>query len=755
MLLPASSQRCVELTNFVRPLARTALGDGALSAAWEAVQHSGSDELTELKLVHILGRLRLDTAFSTDFCRTVAPSSGLTALSCVIKDLVLESGPGPTVSQALTSNNPALLSAVAQLSFLSWSLDAQSLAQAITLVVEEALLESQGSTANGLDYNALLGTIVACQQQTAAFSWEPYYKAVQIKCHASLPSEHGEVPLLISHRSVPLVILKALLRFLEPVQRLPDEYSVEISCGSEGVGSVVVWCHYLLGLSIDVKMDGGHICFGDKPHQITIHTDSSSERASVTLVERASPNGVLVALQNSDFDPLIPGDERTAARGFLKAILERRGLSTEYMVREGAWIVSECRGLLLGASESNVATSKGDLGAASGVNVNGHRGLGHPVHELVDEILPAVAFLLDIDLQTADLAQQPLSAPLLSKERNWKSTWPSIVLLVVAFARVLERDSCRSMPLSLDAFYQLRYPEVSVLPSCQTGGLSETLPLDTVRCFEILCRLLLGRRYSERYCSEAFLVSERGWSIFFGTMDANDPAGMPCSRLHIKFGVPARHGVRKARIVDGMARGPSSRIKPDAIKLEAGSDLLFRPGVWTSKFVGTQVGYEGLDALAAVQVFDWTYGGPGGKIHKQRLGFREKQELAMVVSVLPNCECPGGAGASEAEVRRSIDELLWDSSLPGAKAANPRFDVKYPMPGADISKTPERVFCRNNTWYFFVSGEGPARWLALEVFQTSNRQTSGGSVKPQFIRGAGCCIRCAVKAAPSPGLVLL
>lgn len=750
MSLPAGFQLGVELTNFVGPLASTALRVGTL-AAREAIQRSGSDELTELKLSHILGRLRLDAALSTHFRNIVAPTKGLTALSRFIRDVVLESGPGPTVSQALASDNPALLSMVVQLSFLTWSHDLQDLGQAIAQVVNEALLESHGMITHGLNYVALLGTMAACQQQTAAFSWEAHYKTVEDKFLRSLSAESGHLFPALTCRGIPFVVLSALLRFLEPIQRLPKEYLLELTC-DEGISSVVVWCYYLLGLSVAVKVERKYICFGDEPYHITVKATSSFDEVSAVLLRRASPSGPLFTLQKTDLDPYIDSDERIGARGFLRAALMSLGVGTDNMVQIGAWVVSECQKLLLPEPGHPSLSTGADRGGVDGKSVSPDQGqltglrsgvrLGPPNDELGDEVLPAASFLFDTDLEPAHCGQ-PSSCYSLPNTPGM--AWECVIELIYAFARIKNRDESGSLPLSLNTFRQFVTSRAFAQEICQVDGRFEGRPPNTIRCFEILCRLLLGPRYSEQDFADSFLVSDRGWSIFFGTMDAMDPAEISSGRLHVKLGVPAGDGRRKSRIVDGMGDFIQLHLsKRNAMDID--SDLSFWPGIWTSKLIGTHIGHGGQDAFTVVQLFGW---GERSEVKKERLGFRKKQELAMAFQVLAKCGCRTGGEWSDSGVRHAVDRLLWGSS-----GINAGFVVEHPQPGSDLTRTPERVFRRGETWFFFVTNSAAARWLALDAFD-QYKENRGRVVRPRFIRGLGCCVQCAIDWAPSPGLVLL
>lgn len=97
-------------------------------------------------------------------------------------DIVLEAGSGPTVQEAL--KNPPLFSMVIQLSGLAFPLENQSLANAIMGAIEKIVQESGGDVGIVPDYALLLGTLRACQQQTAAFRWAfQFYASAKTQLH--------------------------------------------------------------------------------------------------------------------------------------------------------------------------------------------------------------------------------------------------------------------------------------------------------------------------------------------------------------------------------------------------------------------------------------------------------------------------------------------------------------------------------------------------------------------------------------------
>ncbi|KAF4452085.1 hypothetical protein F53441_5017 [Fusarium austroafricanum] len=707
MPIPVGVQLGVELTNFVGPLTKTAFRLGTL-AVREAIERSGSDELTELKLAHILGRHRLDPAIATHF-RSIVARSSHAPLSQFVKDLVLESGSGPTVSQALVSNNAALLSMVVQLSFLAFSHDHQSLAQAMTQAIDDMLIDGKAETSHGLNYVSLLGTVIACQQQTVAFSWEPHYAAIEHKIFDVMRTNNqttkrrskrrrtsGQSGSRIQQQSVadralPFTILRGLLTSLDSIQRFPEDGLLQLSC-DRGISSAVLWCYHIMGLSVLVRISDSVVHFGNGPYNITIEHCNGPD-ASAVLLQRAVENIPVFTLTTTDVDPYIQSDQRQATRGYLRHVLKVHGVEGEGLRVFASFIVLKCMGHIDSKCEQS---SPGALGAESfdsphllksdtatpsseGVELASMNSIPRP------KIIQTASFLFDLDEEQLSDADPELASTL---SKRTASLWDATVSLVYALSRVKELTACALLPLSLDAFDGLT-------------SFHGSIP-DTIHSFELICKLLLGRLYSKPYVSNASLISSRGWSIFFDTIDAADPADVASGSLHIRSGVPARNGIRKARIIDGMTDFGVHSTK--GILLKPYPRISFWPGVWTAKLVGTHIGYHDHDAFTVVQTYDWAHSGQ--KCKKWRLGFREKQEMSMKFRVYCKCSC--SQLQDEVETRRVLDSLLvWpiavkQETIPG------KYIAQHPEADWNAPRIPERIFFNDETWFFYVTGSGVA-----------------------------------------------
>ena len=72
---------------------------------------------------------------------------------------------------------------------------------------------------------------------------------------------------------------------------------------------------------------------------------------------------------------------------------------------------------------------------------------------------------------------------------------------------------------------------------------------DVTVSFQVLLRLLLGHVYT--YTDPAVLLSTWGWSMVLESINANDPIDVPINTTRMECGVPARHCLRRTRIIDG------------------------------------------------------------------------------------------------------------------------------------------------------------------------------------------------------------
>lgn len=354
MVLPAQFQLGLELTNIVNLLG-TALSQLSSLALIDAIKRSGSDVITEMKLASLLGRHRIDPVMEYSFKAVVAKSNQSTISRYI--DIVLESGAGPTVQEAL--KNPALFSMVIQLSLLSAKHTDVSLANVIVTTIENILRDAGASPERTPDYVSLVGTIRACQQQTASFRWAHLYDAVEHKICRALTGWHDKQQhanrdswkkkidwkwrtekTSIADQSLPFVVFQSLLMWLQSLQSFPEHRILHIRCDT-GISTVVVWCHHLLGLNVTVRLDNVDTYFGQGMSNVLVE-ESTSAQAGASLLDAVDQNEPLFSLSRTDDDHLLDFEARWYGTEILKRLTD-----TDGELRSAShWIVGQVLHLL-------------------------------------------------------------------------------------------------------------------------------------------------------------------------------------------------------------------------------------------------------------------------------------------------------------------------------------------------------------------------------------------------------------------------
>ena len=521
MVLPAQFQLGLELSNIVNPISQAMSALGSL-AVMDAIKKSGSDFITETKLANLIGRHRIDSIIDFHFREMVAKSDQ-SVISRYL-DIVLESGSGPTVQEAL--KNPALFSMVIQLSGLAYAHDTQSLANAMVEAIEKIVHESNGDMGIVPDYVSLLGTLQACQQQTAAFRWSLLYEAAEEKIYKAMT-----VPESISNgkdrlfsesrrsRALPLPVLQGLFMWLQSLQSFPENRLMHLRCNT-GASTVVVWCHHILGLSVMVHTREMEVRFGNAPHNLVVEI-RPDQNADVTLMDPLGPQEPLFNLSTIEGGTVIGYEHRAEAYGYGTKLLQFHGISE----RE--------QGVLARSVISCSVTACELSGALPNVNVVGH------YYPSKTRLLAAGRFLFALDENVT------FSRP----ERANESPLTAVLVdIVITFARISEGDlaKCKEMPLTLSILssFPTRKHEICNYPSPEGF-------LNLLNSFGILSLLLLGRQMSNDYVMPAVLLSAWGWSFFLDSVDATDPFDVSVDTLRVVRGVPSRRGHRRSRIIDG------------------------------------------------------------------------------------------------------------------------------------------------------------------------------------------------------------
>ncbi|KAI9870139.1 MAG: hypothetical protein M1830_004638, partial [Pleopsidium flavum] len=544
MALQSQFNLSVELTNLIPfgPLLSTA--SRGLIHLLRDIRKSGSDIVAEEDLAEVFGRNRIEARFASTF-RTAVRTSAIHKLS-EIADIVLEAGAGPTVKRSL--NEQAYLSTVIQLSLLTWTHELDSLARALATALERRVQGADGYR-NFPDQETLKGTLRACREQTSGFPWELICVPVETRL-----KDVGYVNKPYEARPIPFAILQALLDAFTAVQYFPDERLIRMETW-QGVVTIVIWAHHLLGFTVAVCCEGESVRFGQGADQVTIDCE-------LRATEDGHPSiALLNAAQEVHFslstDPIgdLPLDStcRHPALGYGNRLLSF-DIEDNAVVRELAHrVVASCLLVTREATKEQHAT--GTLNSRYFLIPSTQRVLESG--SLLFEDLDYSSSSLERLLQEPCLARcswDPHEIPAIletyvkihaSSVATMRSrrtlparkTFIRLFYILLAFAHVLDIKACSGLPLDM-------YPRIDI------DFDRIRLPL-VPESFNMLARLLLGSQYDERTVGKAALLSSWGWSIFLSSVNNVDPAELP-PEISIRQGVPSRFGERKEWILDSV-----------------------------------------------------------------------------------------------------------------------------------------------------------------------------------------------------------
>ena len=617
-------------------------------------------------------------------------------------------------------------------------------------------------------------TVRACREQTAAFRWAHLYESVEGKIDGAMRIDGSEPPTRkrrktpgkiqtsnlesVTERNLPFPVLHSLIMWLRSLQDFPEHRLLHLRCNS-GISTAVIWGHYILGFTVAVDINGVEVRFGDGNANIHIE-ESDVGHAGASLMDPADSNQLLFELANDDNNPTISSEHREEAFGFGLKVLQYAGVAEEDVQDCIYWLIA--RSFSIGNLSSDPSLSHHD---ANNTEIrteqlkwaqNFHRAR----YPSQDRLLMASRFLFALDHIDPEilegLMQKPLKKALESKIKSC-----IMIALLVSFARIHEGDldHCRNMPLSLGVYQKIQKKEhcTSFLEIQSKERLFKayemTNDVDLINSFEFLARLLLGNVYSDQYVAPAALVSAWGWSIFFNSIDAMDPADVSVTAVRVLQGVPCRGGRRKARIVDGPTEVQMSSTQGEIV-MEKPPAAYF-PGVSTAQMDRVSVGQIS-DAFQFSRIFKWKSFGVSEKTHK--LGFRAMQEACTKGYSLRPCEHEDYTPDFMTWIDHRVGHL--QSSNSGKIGISTELSMKWPRSknGQYDKDGAERVFGNDHQLtkhlWFYVTDNPAARWLQLD-----DLYNSCDNLYWYFVRGPQTCLKCATENSGlnnfAPTLVLL
>ena len=734
MVLPAQFQLGLELTNIVNPISQAMSALGSL-AVIDAIKKSGSDFITETKLANLIGRHRIDPVIKFHFREMVAKSDQ--SVISRYMDIILESGSGPTVQEAL--KDPALFSMVIQLSGLAFAHDNESLANTLVEAMEKIAQESNSDMSIVPDYVSLLGTIRACQQQTAAFRWALLYEATEEKIRkvlaspdnrtsqkrgATCPATAARLPKMYEYetcRALPITVLQGLLMWLQSLQSFPEHRLLHVTCNT-GLSTVVVWCHHVLGLSLMINIWEIEICFGDGPYNLVV-VHSINQNPGVSLMDPLEIHEPLFTLQSDQHSTEMSYDHRAEACGYGTKFLQY----AKFAKREQATLAQVVKSRTIEVCE-HLGTSDmvSDAGLESAVDIG-------PRYPSRSRLLSACRFLFSSD----ESATIPRPEPISDLHASKHIIVQALVAIVITFARISEDDlkKCKEMPLALNVLASIRNKGVAALTHVGNGRY-----FDLLESFELLSLLLLGHNWYNDYGKPAVLLSAWGWSAFLDSIDDIDPFDVSTNTLRVMRGVPSRQGIRRNRIIDGPRRAVASGMWRCPLP-----NVTLAAGLGTAERGIILVGHHN-DAFQVTQQFTCR-----DQSHSPyRYGFRAMAEWSIRSRRLPPCQCYNSKEKQPSGSKlEAIDRIL--------KEENGLIRRSH-FQSVDLVLELERVFSSMdcNNLFTYVSDNPAARWLQLGIIYGDNEGDLDN--RPIVLAGRDTCVACAIRNGErlsSPAVFLL
>ncbi|MCJ1258449.1 hypothetical protein MMC24_006282 [Lignoscripta atroalba] len=680
------------------------------------LQHSGSDIVTEHDLAEVLGRNLIEPRFASTF-KTAVKHSTIHRLSG-IAELVLEAGAGPTVRRSV--DEAAYFSMVVQLSMLMWSHDARSLATALIKALER---RNSGQEQNIPRFDILLGTLRCCRQQTSGFMWELIFTAVEDQLKGII-----ELTRPYESRPIPYAVLLTLLDAFTAVQRLPENHFLHIR-SAEGVVTLVVWAHHILGLTVEVQSDSGKERFGNGLEVVSINCTASGDDyavPSVTLLNESQDTIFQAATDTVEDAPLKPACRHPAigyGTKILSLDIDDPTVAHEIILR----IMSSCLQITsehLTLQEAEGAEVSGNDFIPSKQRIMRTGRLLFPRCELSQEKLDTLAaegcvarsgwppaqipnFLSDYKRQGGSIAQIQRLMKRLSH-------------VIFALSMINNLDDCGAVPLSLYGLPKQKYQELT--------------HLTVLEAYATIAILLIGEVPDQQIIDRAGVISSWGWSLCMSSLVAADPSTVRPD-LAIIQGVPSRSGVRKEWILDNELPLDSAnfysenddaryRIERCNVVAQPGEQVKlksFMKSSSTTYFIGaTDLAFE------VFKRYSGTCLDPNGTA-VARLGFRLMQELYWKVSHFPLCDHRSQPG----------DNL----TVPEKCCVFAGFEEPYHPGEADPS-------LNVNGWVNLClsAGDSSTRWILLSRL-SGFRLDKHTPASALWLRNEDCCVECAVQIA--------
>ena len=726
----------VELSRIVPLLPLVNAASKGLLGLIRSFKNSGSDLTTEYGLAAVLGRTLIDPQFGSTFRNAVRVSS-IHKLAG-IAELVLEAGAGPTVKHAI--DKAPFFAMIVQLSLLLWAHEITSLSSSLAQTLAS---RSTGDQEIVLRMEDILGTLRCVREQTCGFLWELEFAAVA----GILYSYAQRFDVNLDNRSIPHAILSTLIDALPAVQRFPEDHMLVIQ-SQQGVATIVLWAHHVLGLTVRVEFGAEHKDFGSGAANILISCSYSIGK--ITLLNKTD-DIEFQALEDVGWDQRLWANLRHPLKGygqrFFLTIRTKFGQLNGTVEHFAFTVIISC---LQFAEDRRRKTS---TAAPPGCFIPSADRIFVVAKVLFPEQFPEQASLETIK---AWLRETRENQPQMQTDELHSKFWV-MERIIYSLSLIANLDECLEVPLSLDEAYN----------GIKTQYGPKDFDCKPNQIFGILSHLLLG--YFDRNIESAAVLSSWGWSLCTSSVTAR---GFGPLRTEVAFvrGVPSRQGERRYGIID-------TPILKNTVMNNSEYAIVGRPG----EHAPIQAFSNAIEIKHMIGTFDNAFTVSTSIMiidrktdrlfYRANFGFRMMQDLYWNTWQLPSCDCgtlfhPGDKILipSRAWVFQGFPESL---SYPEVGAEDPWELIESPPAVSHriyervmrAGQTPEEVQaarearnqrlqerdpeCRVHIG--LTAGNDHLRWLLLASSSAYRPKAKMPYFNQWFLRKDDCCVDCAVK----------
>ncbi|KAL9584817.1 MAG: hypothetical protein Q9212_001884 [Teloschistes hypoglaucus] len=562
-----------------------------------ALKKNGSDFLVEADLADIFGRGKIEPSLEKGFREVV--KIGTVQPLHANGPIVLDAGPGATLGRAI--KYPVYMSCVIQLSFLGWFHEETTLAETLVESMRTRFeLNVPDATADP-DYEGILKTLHACSSQTSQYRWDDLVALIESRFpHSTRFFRLHQSPL----RFLSSNLLLGAMDYLFLAQSLPEDRIIVMD-NQMGLIPMVIWAHYILGLTVIIKgCPDGDVAFGKvgKPQVII-------KWSSILFPQRrpASSQGNLYGpaptmyLLDADMKVvletkpvrngriIIEGQECHRLKGygttFLRRLFNQKMLTAdddEVYVETANFAVSFsitiCRVMRrvpfsdhgsgarkpenIVPTQCYLSTEQWRILNASETLLSGieldKRKISDFVDRLCGKVLEDMAIPTGVRVYLEKLSRERLNEnPPETMKITFLEEMKQLASWILSFAQVINIESCADLPLRIA-------PGWMFCTGLMNWNGLDKIDIDSNIWFNMILKLMRKDSTGGHSIVEStgiFLTCHQGWSLFYSCIGIRDPGEINCELLCIQRGVPTntRTGERKYRIADAPSMEEDAR----------------------------------------------------------------------------------------------------------------------------------------------------------------------------------------------------